>query len=267
MSKLLTITAFLVLVVLLACSNPTATPLPTSAPAPTATLAPTAEPTPTLMPEPTAVPQTPPAPGDSGEEKMDSESGGLVPFADPDSFLTEISKAEEDCLSGAIGADRLEMLAANPMQASDEESNAMMGCMGHDTLLRLFLTGILNETGTLSVESSRCIREAFADIDLASIMQPPMKSGSGLEQDPAAQISAFIGMFSTLACLNEEEWAAAGPVFDLAPEDREGLHCVLDELGGPEELAALMDPQAGPPIALFAAAESCNLSMFQDPSG
>jgi hypothetical protein len=177
-------------------------------------------------------------------------------------LLADLSEAERACLSEAIGPERLESLLSNADPAAGEMSAAMIACLGHERLLRIFLTAILLQTGPLSVESSACIREGFADIDLAAVLLPPAPGGSG---DSPSELTAFIGLFSAFSCLNEGEWKAAGPVFGFAPEDREGLHCVMEKLGGPEELAALMQPGAGPPLELFAAGASCDLTVLQGP--
>ena len=66
----------------------------------------------------------------------------------------------------------------------------------------------------------------------------------------------------TLSCLDDDEFAKVAPVFDLNPDEREGFECVLEYLGGPEEVVALMAPDAGPPMKLFEAAGACQLQMM-----
>ena len=74
------------------------------------------------------------------------------------------------------------------------------------------------------------------------------------------------GFLATLVCLNDEEFHAASPALGMGPEDRQGLQCLLDELGGPEGVTALLSPDAGPPIALFSAALECNLQLSGESS-
>ena len=304
MSKLYAFAALLALSALMACSNPTPaptaasmpepaatatrtpspeptatsmptpapTPIPTATPEPTAT--PKPEPTPTPTPVPTATPVPIPTPEPAAtptpSHALASKpapvpgSGPLSPVgtSTPNGLLADLSEAERACLAEAIGPERLESLLSNADPAEGEMSDAMIACLGHERLLRIFLTAILLQTGPLSVESSACIREGFADIDLAAVLLPPAPGGSG---DSPSELTAFIGLFSAFSCLNEEEWKAAGPVFGFAPEDREVLHCVMEKLGGPEELAALMQPGAGPPLELFAAGASCGLTVLQGP--
>ena len=71
-----------------------------------------------------------------------------------------------------------------------------------------------------------------------------------------------------LTCLNEDEWQAAAPALGAAPEERENLQCVLEEMGGPEGLAeTLAAGDESSFFALFGAAMTCGLQMEDDPGG
>ena len=72
-------------------------------------------------------------------------------------------------------------------------------------------------------------------------------------------VGAMTGLFATLSCLSTDEFQAAGPALGMDPDDSQGFKCVFDALGGPEELTALMQPDAGPPLTVFSAAMACNL--------
>ena len=177
--------------------------------------------------------------------------------------MSGVSNAEQVCLSENIDPDGLMLLVETPELATGEEAATMIGCLEHETLLRLFLTAVLEQTGPLSAESSVCIRDGFADIDLAAVM---MVTGTESGEDPEAEAGMMAGFFSALSCLNEEEFQAASPALGMNPGDLEGLQCLMEELGGAEGLAALMQPDAGPPIALFSAAMSCNLELSGEPA-
>lgn len=56
-------------------------------------------------------------------------------------------------------------------------------------------------------------------------------------------IGSMSAFMLTLSCLNEEEWQAAAPALGMNPGDRERLQCVLEELGGPRGMAALLGSQ------------------------
>ncbi len=286
MLKLLSGAAFFLLAVLLACSDstppptttpvPAATPLPTPTPRPTPAATPlptpTPRPTPASTPLPTATPKpTPastPAPAEEGDRQGPSRSEALAPLmaADSQAFLSELSDAERGCLSANIDPARLMLLMGSPDLASDEEGASLIACLEHETLLRFFLTAVLDQTGPLSVESSACIRDGFADVDLAGLMMT-FQSESGPDEGPeAAMVGAMVGFFVVLGCLNEEEFRAAGPAIGMAPENHQGFQCLLDELGGPDKLAALLQPDAGPPVEIFRAAMGCNLELSGEPA-
>ena len=231
MLKLLSCAALSLLALSLACSGSTQSPEPT-------TSAPAATPTPK------------PAPA---EDVLSPLS-----LTDPSAFLSEVSSTEAACILENIDPDRLISFLTAPDLATDEEAVSFIGCMEDETLLRFFLTAILQATGPLSAESSGCVREVFAGVDLAA---PMIASVS----DPEAGAGLMAGFFSTLVCLNEAEFQAAGPALELGNIDQQGVQCLFDELGGAEGLTALMDPAAGPPLALFGAVVTCNLELTADP--
>ena len=231
-----------------ACRDSTPAPTPTVAgtvlPVPTATLAPTPTSAPAATPTPAPTPTATP-PVDDGDRKADSASA-LSPLdtTDPRAFLSGVSDAEQACLSGQIDPRRLMLVVGTPELAKEEDRAILIGCLEHETLLRLFLTPVLDQAGPLSVESSACIRDAFADADLAALITA---AGAGADEgSEAAMVGAMTGLFAILSCLSTDEFQAAGPALGMGPDDYQGFKCVLDALGGPEELAALMQPDAGP---------------------
>ena len=284
MSKLLYCAILAAVAALLACSSPTPTPVPTDTPVPTATLAPTWTPIPTPTPMPTATPvptaAPKPAPANTPEptesaapesvaptEAMPKEtagSGGIAPLRmdDPAAIAAELSESELACLAEVAATDRLLQLFAAPELASPEEQTQLIGCLEDETTLRIFLTGLIGDTGPLSEETSTCIRTGMAGIDLRSVM---LAGTTGDEQ--AAMIGGMSGMLLTLSCLNEEEWETAAPALGMQPGERENLQCVMEQMGGPEGMAATLG--AGDEssfMALFGAAMGCGLQM-EPPSG
>ncbi len=154
------------------------------------------------------------------------------------------------------------LLGGAPDLVSPEETTALIQCLEDETLLRLFLTGLIGQTGPLSAESSVCVRSGFAHFDLRSVML-----ATPVESDAAAMAGSMAGFLLTLSCLNDEEWQAVGPSLGMGADDRDGLQCVLAELGGPEGLAAALQPGAGPPTAFSKASATCNPQMTQGESG
>ena len=142
---------------ILACSDPT--PVPTNTPEPTPTPVPTNTPEPTPTPVPTNTPAliATPEPTERASPPADrSVSGGIAPLTmdDPAALAEELSDSELACLAGNAETDRLLKLFASPELASPEEQTQLIECLEEETVLRIFLTGIIGETGTLSEETS-----------------------------------------------------------------------------------------------------------------
>ena len=101
---------------------------------------------------------------------------------------------------------------------------------------------LVGGTGPLSTESSVCIRAGFEDVDLTEMF-------AIFAEDPDLENALHeerIGIASSLifSCLTEAEWERASSHLDMSQQDRESVECRLDELGGPEELAARLQPDA-----------------------
>ena len=160
MLKVLSCAIFLVAASVLACSSPTPTPTSTAVPVPTSTPAPTRTPAPTPMPAPTTTPLlTEAAP------KPASGSGAILPLnlENPQAFLSELSAVEQSCLPENVDLQRLMEPEGGPDLVSPEEAAELFQCLEQETLLRLFLTGLIGQIGPLSGETSACVRSGFAD--------------------------------------------------------------------------------------------------------
>ena len=268
MLRLAYIAILLAVAALLACSDPTPTPTPT--PEPTPTPAPTNTPAPTPTPVPTNTPVPPPTATPEAEEDQDDQEhededeqsaamGGIAPLNldDPEAIAAELSDSELACLAGVADTDRLLQLFASPELATPDEQLGLIGCLEDETLVRIFLTGMIGDTGTLGEESSACIRSGMEGIDLAAVMT----AGLGGDEQ-AAMIGGMSAMFLTLACLSEEEFEVVGPALGMNPEERESLNCVLVELGGPEGMAEVLGTgDESSFMALFGAAMGCGLQL------
>ena len=282
MSKLVYFAALIAMIAIVACGGddateapadttvpePTAAPEPTAMPEPTATPRPTATPEPPPTPEPTdtpaPAPTSPPpaateAPTAAPAPQPAVEDGQLTPLVldNPLRVASELSEEELGCLAGTADVSRLMQIFSNPDQASPEEQSQFINCLSDDSITRLFLTGLIGDTGPLSVETSDCIRSGMEVIDLRSVM---LAVSGGDEQ--AALVGGMSAFFLSISCLNEEEFAAAAPSLDMNPEDRESFECVLDQLGGPEGLAEVLSAEDESGVmALFGAAIGCGLQM------
>ena len=277
MSKLLYCGVLIMAAALLACSNPTPTPSlsPTPAPPPTATPTPTPQPTttPTPTPRPTATPApTPtvaPEPTTAARAVAPSDVIILINLDDTDDpavVFSELPAAEQVCFSENPDLARLMTLEGLPgteiasLQEYDELITEFIACLGDDSLMRVYLSGLLANTSQLSPDSSTCIRAGFAGFDLRSTML----AGATWETEDElglAMSGSVAALFMTLSCLNKTEWQTAGPFLDLELSDRESLQCMRETLGGPAELAAALQSRAAGerPPALTNAEAQCGL--------
>ena len=122
-----------------------------------------------------------------------------------------------------------------PARRRREEQAKLIGCLDDETLARIFLAGFVPGPGPLSQETSDCVRAGFAVIDPRTVMT------AGIEGDPGrAMAGSMTALSVTIACLNDEEWEAAASKTGMQPDEREGMQCLLDQLGGPGEMAEAM---------------------------
>ena len=191
--------------------------------------------------------------------------GGIAPLRmdDPEAIASELSESELTCLSESADTDRLLQLFAAPDLATLEEQGQLIGCLEDETLLRIFLTGLIGESAPLSEETSMCIRGGMQGIDLRLVML----AGNAGDAE-AAMVGSMSALFLTLSCLNEEEFEAAAPALDMNPEDRESFQCALEQLGGPEGMAeTLGSGNENSFMALFGAAMGCGLQIGGEAPG
>ena len=273
MSKLVYYVALVALLALLACggddatevpaetvaSEPTTAPTamvePTATPEPTNTPVPTSEPEPTAIPEPTptAAPMVP-APG----------AGAIRPLRldDPLNVAGELSEAELACASGVADLGRLLQIFSAPEQAEPDELSQLITCLEEETVLRLFITTLVGLEDPLSEEASACIRGGMEGVDARGVMLSGM---AGDEQ--TAMMGSMSAFLLILTCLNDEEFAAAAPALGVPVDEREGMLCLVGEIGGPEVLAAAFSGQdEGAMMAMFGAAITCGLEMDGGPA-
>ena len=286
MSKLLYCALFIALTALLACSgqgasqSPTAAPqVPAAEPITISTTAPAEAPVeipaevatdvpaqaeaavpteaPAQVETPTTLPETTPDPAPVGVNAPASVNG-------TDLLTSDLSAAELSCLSEIGDPQQLLALMNNPELAPPQERDAMVRCLEHETLLRIFLNGFTGQTGPLSDDTSACVSAGLQNFDLHAMMLTNPEGPGG----QAAMVKGMAGLLITLSCLNEEEWQAASPALDLQPEGREALQCVMNKLGGPGGIEASLESKEGePPLALFGAAAECGLTMMGGPPG
>ena len=273
MLKLLFPATVAILMTLMACTGATPTPAPTeattsstiAATSPLVDQTPTPEATTTPKPppaeRPTAAPTTPAKSPTPDPEPTPVPPGALSPLdiQDPQALLAGLSDSELDCIGDP---SILARTLAGPGAAPRDEQERLIGCLKDETVARLFLAGFVGDSGTLSQETSTCIRAVFGIIDPREVMT------AGMEGDPGAAMAGSMAAFpSTLACLNETEWEAAAPKVGIDPEERGEVLCLLDELGGAAELAtALMEAGQGNTTAISRAGVGCGMNPEPGPT-
>ena len=236
MSKLFWFAILVAMATLLACGTETPTPEPTATSVPAPTMAPTSTPQPTSTPRPTAT-RAPTATTETGSGGKTGSAKVIAPLNmdSPDAFLAGISGVERDCVARRIDPQRLQTVVISPEMATPTEAVGFIQCLWDETLLRLFLTGLLSDIGSLSGETSECIRAGTSGIDLRSMMLASATGGSEEE----AMMGSMATFFISTSCLNDEEFANSAPTLGVTPQDRISMQCVLQDLGGPDGLAAL----------------------------
>jgi hypothetical protein len=155
----------------------------------------------------------------------------------------------------------------SPELADEEDRSALLGCLEHDTLLRLLLTPVLSATGPISAESSACLRSSYADKDLQALLASLTNDSEPGSAPESAEVAGMVTFMVSLSCLSEEEFQVAAPAMGIAPGEYENFQCVLDTIGGQDALTVLLTPAAEFPAALFEAAFSCQLQMGGPPPG
>ena len=196
------------------------------------------------------------APPATMEPETGTGSGTMTgdPFA---SILAGLSTDELGCLAGlGISPEMLQDPSALD-SAPPEQQTQVVGCFNDETVTNLFLSGIVGDPNQLSPQTYACIHTGMAGIDLRGVM---MAGSAGDEQ--AAMVGGMSAIFLAVSCLSDEELVAAGPTLGMTPEDRDGMLCVMQELGGPEGLAEVLSAEDESGImTLFGATFACGLDL------
>ena len=145
-------------------------------------------------------------------------------FAAAEGFL---SPEELPCIGGEGGGVDLRPLLAMPHLATPGQQTRVVACMNDETLLRFYL-GSLTSLERLGPETSDCIREGTAGLDLRSVMGA---SPGGDEQAVMARCLAAASVETS--CLSDAEFALAATALGMGPRDREVRFCVVEAMGGP----------------------------------
>ena len=203
-----------------------------------------------------------PAPGDTENQRLPSYDLRPVALGVPQEFFSQLSSAEQSCLSeSGISPEDLLILTEPPPGGPLEITTGIVDCLHTDTVLRLFLTQImgLRPAEPYSPNTSSCIREGFAPMDLRALLTPAV-----IGQGPYNSLELSMAALSvSVECMDNAEWQIMAPMLAMQVQDREKFGCMVDQLGGPAQLAAEMrDASFGaPPPAFIKAGEVCGLEV------
>ena len=199
-----------------------------------------------------------PPPGDTENQGLPPDDLSPVELDDPQQFFDELSAGERSCLGdNGIGLRELGMLSDPPPGGSPETTAAIVNCLQDDTVLRLFLTQLVGQVEPFDAVTAACIQEGFVSLDLRALLAPAVAG-----QAPANSLALSMAALSvSVACLSDAEWETYAPRLGMAPGDRAGFVCLLEELGGPAELvAAMQDASLGEtPTEFVRASQVCGL--------
>ena len=237
--------------------TPAAEPTETPQAVPTETSGPGAmtTPLPANTPATEATSETTPAP------REESPNKAITPLMldDPQTVTSEISDSELAFLGGTSDIGRLSRIFSGIDESTPQQLTQILGCLQDEIILRLFLGGVIRDPATLSLETGACIRDALEGTDLRSAM---LAATLGNEQNDMI----VVGVFVTIACLNDEEWETAATVANVDPDTRAALLCRLEEIVGTEGMTAALEAgDEGKLTALLDEATGCELEMEGGP--
>ena len=160
--------------------------------------------------------------------------GPLVPLViqDPQGLLSALSKSELFCIGGDPEILTWTLTLAGPGMAPKLEKSRLMDCLDDETVTRLFMGPFLPRREPLSLQTSGCIREAL------EVINPRETMTAGILGDSGKAMAGSMAAFAvTVACLTDEEWESAEPELVMTPEERAGMQCFMEVLGGPARMA------------------------------
>jgi hypothetical protein len=197
---------------------------------------------------------------DGGLADSEPSAGGLhrVDISDPEAFLAELSSSEHSCIiDNDIGQEGLAQITGASPDTTAEAIAPIIACLEDETVLRLFLTFLVRPITAFSPETSACISEGFAPLDLRQLLVPPAAGDT-----PVNSLALGMAALSvSVVCMNGDEWETYAPKLGMQPEDREAAACLFEELGGSAKLVEAMQKASlgEAPEELTEAFETCGL--------
>ncbi len=182
---------------------------------------------PTPAPEPTAAPLPTPTPTPVTLAELRITDGTTV-----GELVGLLSDSERTCIEERFGAGALAAMQEVPLASVPEGAGQIpLDCLADENAVDLGVAFLDWEAGGLSDSSRGCVRGVASE--------SPFLLGIG--EEPEVPAAVFGRALQMQMCLTDEEAAAlaTGGEDDLPPPSV--LRCMERVLGGPEEVAVLLD--------------------------
>ena len=194
-------------------------------------------------------------------EELDQKGQTLTPFGGhrPEEIFLTLSGAEQRCISENFTMEEreqmLELASTDPR--NEENASRMMRCAGEKTLLRVLITSIVTGPQPLKEQTSRCVWKGFSKIDIEGMIKA--MEADRTTQEPLDWEQAKDTLAASMIvpyCLNDEEWERTNPDESMET-DREMIACVVEKVGGPENIRENMDAPPGSLSPMFELMTNC----------
>jgi len=180
-------------------------------PAPEPTLAPASTPlvvVPSLTRRPLATPAVEPTSPNNASQVTDTTSpdtaaGTMLhvgPGATWGDVYDSLSEAEQSCILGETGEERLDQMRERPfsLQGVDQESVALIDCISDDTARELFIADMAAQSGGLTEEQKGCVRTLLTNFSPSQLAAA--STGEPTPEDAMLLLSFGLGL---VGCLPE----------------------------------------------------------------
>ena len=173
---------------------------------------------------------------------------------DPELYLSQFPEDEAACLSDAFTDEQVSAMLADSAAAL-QHTATIDGCLSDQTLVLLFLGGVVSQDLPLSQETAICLGELFRDEEQMATVADYVLASMGTDQgaetatDPAAMVA-----LPFIFCLNAGERAATPGMEGLA-----SLECVFNKIPLEDRQALFTMGETGalPPVSVIAAFAAC----------
>ena len=140
----------------------------------------------------------------------------------------------------------------------EAEVEQVIRCLSDETLLRMFVSTMAFQEGSLDRETSNCIRTALDRVEIRRIIDSQNPNGPGARQ---AADTAVMGMIATVSCMTEEEWNRSPMKKKVQESTKSTMACAMDAMGGADGLSETISKigQEGAAAEMAQATATCKV--------